>query len=209
MTDYLSREDVERKASGLLREYSRKTGKQVQPPVDVSLIGEMLCELRWEYDLIEDPSTLAALYPDDQVVTLNELFADRFEEVSGLHRFTKGHEVGHWMLHVDHPKRSSVPLDKAEDGEQVFCRDGADDWTERQADWFAAGLLMPEPHLRNAVAQYRRISWSAIKSLSDSFDVSKEAMKVRLQILDLVYIDDDNGQLYRSKKEAEGQQNLF
>jgi hypothetical protein len=34
-------------------------------------------------------------------------------------------------------------------------------------------------------------------------------MKVRLQILDLVYIDDDNGRLYRSKKEAEGQQNLF
>lgn len=209
MPEYLSRDDVEESASSLLRRYGRKTGRQVTPPVEVSLIGEMLCDLRWEYDLINDESTLAALYPESQVVTLNELFADRFQEVSGFDRFTKGHEIGHWVLHVDHPDESTPPLDHWPDGVRVFCRDGSDDWTERQADWFATGLLMPEPHLREAVGRYDRMSWSTITGLSKDFDVSKEAMKIRLQRLDLPYIDEERGRIYRSRGEAEGQQTLF
>lgn len=211
MTDYLSRDEVETRAARMLRRYGRETGQQVTPPVDVSLIGEMLCDLRWEYDLIEEEgeATLAALYPESQVVTLNELFADRFEEVSGFDRFTKGHEIGHWILHVDDPERGSPPLDEGADGERVFCRDGSADWTERQADWFAAGLLMPEPAIRKAAARYERMSWSTITELSEDFNVSKEAMKVRLQRLNLAYIEDDTGRVHRSRGEAQGQQTLF
>jgi hypothetical protein len=209
MPDYLSRDDVEERAASMLRQYGRETGRQVTPPVEVSLIGGMLCDLRWEYDLIEDESTLAALYPESQVVTLNELFADRFEEVSGFDRFTKGHEVGHWVLHVEGLSDFSPPLNAATDGERVFCRDGSDDWTERQADWFAAGLLMPEPHLRGAVGRYNRMSWPIIEKLSEQFDVSKEAMKVRLERLGLAYVDEETGRVYRSRGEAEGQQTLF
>jgi hypothetical protein len=209
MPDYLSQDDVEKRAASMLRRYSRKTGREVTPPVEVDLIGEMLCGLRWEYDLIEDKSTLAALYPESQVVTLNELFADRFDEISGFDRFTKGHEIGHWVLHVDDPGESTPPLDEGAKGERVFCRDGSDDWTERQADWFAAGLLMPEPHLREAVSCYDRMTWSTVTGLSEDFDVSKEAMKVRLQRLDLAYVDEDSGRIYRSRGEAKGQQTLF
>ncbi|MCS4044570.1 hypothetical protein GGQ00_003030 [Salinibacter ruber] len=209
MPDYLSRDDVEERAASMLRRYGRETGRQVKPPVEVSLIGGMLCDLRWEYDLIEDESTLAALYPESQVVTLNELFADRFEEVSGFDRFTKGHEVGHWVLHVDDPGDSSPPLDAGTNGERVFCRDGSDDWTERQADWFAAGLLMPEPRLRDAVGRYNRMSWPIIEKLSEQFDVSKEAMKVRLEQLGLAYVDEETGRVYRSRGDAQGQQTLF
>jgi hypothetical protein len=209
MTDYLSRDDVEERAASMLRRYGREAGRQVTPPVEVDLIGEMLCGLRWEYDLIEDESTLAALYPESQVVTLNELFADRFKEVSGFDRFTKGHEVGHWVLHVDDLGDSSPPLDAGTDGERVFCRDGSDDWTERQADWFAAGLLMPEPQLKEAVSGYDSMSWTIIEKLSEQFDVSKEAMKVRLEQLGLAYVDEETGRVYRSRGEAQGQQTLF
>ncbi|WP_251980311.1 ImmA/IrrE family metallo-endopeptidase [Salinibacter ruber] len=209
MPDYLSRDDVEERAASMLRRYGRETGREVTPPVKVSLIGGMLCDLRWEYDLIEDESTLAALYPESQVVKLNELFADRFEEVSGFDRFTKGHEVGHWVLHVEDLGDSSPPLDAGTDGERVFCRDGSDDWTERQADWFAAGLLMPEPHVNEAVSGYDSMSWSTIERLSEQFDVSKEAMKVRLERLGLAYVDEETGRVYRSRGEAQGQQTLF
>lgn len=209
MTDYLSRDDLEERAASMLRRYGRETGRKVTPPVEVDLIGGMLCDLRWEYDLIEDESTLAALYPESQVVTLNELFADRFQEVSGFDRFTKGHEVGHWVLHVEGLGDSSPTLDAGTDGERVFCRDGSDDWTERQADWFAAGLLMPEPHLNEAVSGYDDISWSIIEKLSEQFDVSKEAMKVRLERLGLAYVDEETGRVYRSRGEAKGQQTLF
>ena len=209
MPDYLSQDDVEERAASMLRRYGRETGRKVTPPVEVDLIGGMLCGLRWEYDLIDDESTLAALYPESQVVTLNELFADSFEEVSGFDRFTKGHEVGHWVLHVTNPEGSTPPLDAGVDGERVFCRDDSEDWTERQADWFAAGLLMPEPHLKQAVSQHRRMTWSTIERLSEEFDVSKEAMKVRLERLGLAYVDEETGQIYHSRGEAKGQQTLF
>jgi hypothetical protein len=214
MPDYLSRDDVEERAASMLRRYTRETGRQVAPPVEVDLIGEMLCDLRWEYDLIEDESTLAALYPESQVVTLNELFADRFEEVSGFDRFTKGHEVGHWVLHVEGLGDSSPLLGAGisgagTDGEHVFCRDGSVDWTERQADWFAAGLLMPEPRLNEAVSSYDSMSWAIIEKLSEQFDVSKEAMKVRLERLGLACVDEETGQVYCSRAEAKGQQTLF
>ncbi len=209
MPDYLSRDDVEEKAASMLRKYGRETAKKVSPPVEVDLIGEMLCGLRWEYDLIENESTLAALYPESQIVTLNELFADRFDKISGFDRFTKGHEIGHWVLHVKNLGGSTPSLDEGSKKERVFCRDGSDDWTERQADWFATGLLMPEPHLRGAVTHYDQMTWSTVTGLSEDFNVSKEAMKVRLQRLDLAYIDENSGRIYRSRGESEGQQTLF
>jgi len=211
MTHYLGRNEVEQHAAKTLRAYSRKVGRTIKAPIEVDLIGELLCELQWEYDLIEEQSesTLAALYPKSRIVRLNEAFADRFEEVVGLDHFTKAHEIGHWRLHVAHPRLTTPALDSSTSGERVFCRDDKKDWTERQADWFAAGLLMPEELVIRAVRQYDDISWKAINTLAAHFEVSRKAMQIRLQRLGLVYVDDETGHIFRSRSEASGQQQLF
>jgi hypothetical protein len=80
-------------------------------------------------------------------------------------RFTIAHEIGHFVLHP---------------GRLAPERGGAvnDAWRqqEREADQFAAELLMPEPLVREAVLELG----ADASRLADRFDVSRQAMRVRL-----------------------------
>ncbi len=80
-------------------------------------------------------------------------------------RFTIAHEIGHFVLHP---------------GRLAPERGGAvnEAWRlqEREADQFAAELLMPEPLVRQAVLELG----TDPARLADRFDVSRQAMQVRL-----------------------------
>ena len=100
-------------------------------------------------------------------------------------RFTIAHELGHALMH-----RGRMPLfiDK---GYGVAFRDARSSTgevrMEREANAFAAALLMPEPMVREAAAE---LSWAhgldlgggggALKALAQRFKVSQEAMSYRL-----------------------------
>lgn len=86
-------------------------------------------------------------------------------------RFTIGHELGHWCLH----RRGR---------EHVYCRDSVVDsegeppelpLPERQANAFAAALLMPPRLMRRRYALNRDFH-----DLCRTFDVSSKAMSRRL-----------------------------
>lgn len=83
-------------------------------------------------------------------------------------RFTIAHELGHYLLHSWIGKR---PL--------VANRNGSDR-AEWEANWFAAGFIMPEDEFKKAHAQKRSLSW-----LADHFDVSEHAAQVRCKVLGL------------------------
>ncbi len=85
-------------------------------------------------------------------------------------RFTIAHEIGHFVLH---PARL-----RPERGGGVNAAWQAQ---ERDADQFAAELLMPETLLRQAVVE----QGSDPSRLADRFDVSRQAMQTRLRILGL------------------------
>ena len=82
-------------------------------------------------------------------------------------RFTLAHEVGHWVCQVLEGHRAPT-----------YCRDvdvseAADRQLEREANVFAAELLMPEPMVRD--------TWSgSIPESAATFGVSAEAMHWRL-----------------------------
>lgn len=84
--------------------------------------------------------------------------------------FTLAHELGHYFLH------SSVESD-------VLFRERTDhkEKKEKEADQFAAELLMPESSIR----AYWPIAES-IQQLADIFSVSYLAMKTRLQYLGFI-----------------------
>jgi len=89
---------------------------------------------------------------------------------SGRRRFTIAHEIGHFVLH---PERC-----RPERGGAV---NEAGRMQEREADAFAAELLMPEYLVREAVRQQGLDD----ARLADRFEVSRKAMQTRLRYLGL------------------------
>jgi hypothetical protein len=88
-------------------------------------------------------------------------------------RFTIAHEMGHFYLdaHRDYLVRGGEPHGSVTD----FT---ADNVAEREADAFAAGLLMPSFMLRKIVNR-EAPTMAAVKSAREKFDVSLTSMLVR------------------------------
>ncbi len=85
-------------------------------------------------------------------------------------RFTIAHEIGHFVLHpgLRRPERGGLVTE-------------AGRVQEREADAFAAELLMPEERVREAVLA----NGPDAERLADRFDVSRAAMRTRLRHLGL------------------------
>ena len=81
-------------------------------------------------------------------------------------RFTIAHELAHYVLHSDLGK---MPLKVQRDGS------GQVEW---EANWFAAGFLMPAKEFRTKIAE----GWGNAE-LAEHFDVSEAAVQIRRQSL--------------------------
>jgi Zn-dependent peptidase ImmA (M78 family) len=129
-------------------------------PVPVEAIAEDYLGLRVVEAELDGVSGL--LYPAERTAVLNA------QEPATRRRFTLAHELGHWVCQC--LEGTEAP---------VFCRaeevglDPAVKALEREANVFAAELLMPEDELRAA--------WDGDPDASAThFGVSGEAMRWRL-----------------------------
>lgn len=94
-------------------------------------------------------------------------------------RFTIAHELGHYILHNE---RSNMFVDK------VFFRKNSEGYTtkeekiEKEANYFAANILMPEKLIHNAIANLTCDLYEddTITKLAAAFKVSNSAMSFRL-----------------------------
>lgn len=86
-------------------------------------------------------------------------------------RFTLAHEIGHWVLHRD-------------DHTYFAHRPGSRGRYEREANQFAAELLMPFPALQKAAGQM------AFRELATYFEVSREALAIRLEETGLYWLQE-------------------
>ena len=85
-------------------------------------------------------------------------------------RFTIAHELGHYFL--NHRGRT-------------FAEPGSDGRQERDAELFAACLLMPEAWLRDEWAAYAGNAENRPRVLAEFFDVSLAALEIRVRELGL------------------------
>ena len=104
-------------------------------------------------------------------------------------RFTIAHELGHLLLHRGRP----MIIDKHV---RINWRDEtsslATDQEEIQANWFAAELLMPraavQSELEQLVPQYgTRDVRKLVRVMATRFDVSEQAMSIRLSNLGIAW----------------------
>jgi Zn-dependent peptidase ImmA (M78 family) len=101
------------------------------------------------------------------------------DEVLNRQRFTCAHELGHAILH-----RMDM-IDK----KIAFRMDGESNDKEKEANHFAASLLMPEHYLKDVYSSLRaseKNMTELVEELSKFFQVSTQAMFYRLQNLGLI-----------------------
>ena len=115
-------------------------------PVDPITIAESL-------DIVVEPKPDTAGGVSGMLVRHQELFGIMYAthiDNEGFQRFSIAHEIGHYVLdgHVDHIFPS---------GEGVHASDAgfvSGDRFELEADHFAAGLLMPDPHFSREILRF-------------------------------------------------------
>lgn len=133
------------------------------PPVDVDAIARRLGTI---VHYVESPGWSGAVSSSD---VRAEIWINQ-DESRVRQRFTLAHEIGHLLLH---------PL-------QVAYRDtsftNVTNPNERQANQFAAELLMPAWMMRTALNSTGGYLWR----MARLFDVSEQAMEFRLKNLGLL-----------------------
>ena len=173
MPPRLKRKDIEKRAEDILRRH-----KLYSIPIDPVVLANL-----------EGIKVYNAKFSEDG---LSGIISKRGKDVTMLvsqgdppyrKRFTIAHELGHHYLHleqdgeyidnvVDLFRESDVENDNDPLGER---------FKEVEANQFAAALLMPEELVREAYKNQ-----GTLARLSMVFNVSEEAMGIRLQRLNLV-----------------------
>jgi Zn-dependent peptidase ImmA (M78 family) len=101
-------------------------------------------------------------------------------------RFSIAHEIGHFVLHEGH---GPLFIDKKY---TVYRRDprssSGENLQEIEANQFAAALLMPRALLRREAAEvhFDLADEATLDALAKKFDVSLQAMSIRLMNLNLL-----------------------
>ena len=134
---------------------------------------------------------------DRQIYIDQTLDPDEQPSALGRFRFTLAHEIGHWELHrtLFEFQRRQDDLFERPSAPSIVCRTSqAKERIELQADAFAAALLMPRAevitHWQRLIDSGRRIRPGArqdelievaVRPLAETFEVSAQAMRIRLE----------------------------
>ena len=111
-------------------------------------------------------------------------------------RFTIGHELGHLVLHdgqgdrliIDKQIRVYQRVGEATSGAYSAPGSITKPYEEREANMFAAALLMPAPLVQHAALEHDLGDELDITALAKTFGVSEQAMFIRLQQLGVVEV---------------------
>jgi len=198
---------IERKANELLFDYYGTAIKDIALPIQIDKILELHLGLSVLWESFDDSEILAGLIPQDKMIVLNDDLKEEFDKNKGRENFTKAHEAGHWILHVDHSSTQREPLPGFSRPFEKICRSNSRDWDEKNADKFASFLLMPQELIFAEKIEIK--SWDDIYNLSKKFNVSTTAMKIRLEGLGYVFVDGNSGKFFKSKEEYFGQKKLI
>lgn len=205
-------------------------------PIDLVAEQVLGLDFLWEaIDELPGEKVFGGLIAKKRLIILNENRKQLFLEKPGLERSTKGHEMGHWDLFIDkasldHPTLFNVDddgpfafrssragevtiikmLDRDAEGREVLqkIQSRADEPDEARAvNRYAAAISMPADMIRADALQINRTYWPNLYRLAEKYEVTISALRVRLEQLGLLYVDED-GNLYESKDAASGQMNL-
>lgn len=161
---------IEEKAEVILRQF-----KMYEPGYDIKKLAKSLKIILTFEDLNDEVAGFFVMTNTQPVITVNKSNAVTRK------RFTIAHEIGHFILHS---KDQPIFVDKAP---SMMYRNTASStgeiFREREANAFAAALLMPKSLLEEEIINAPSDISDAISFLADKFKVSENAMSFRLSNL--------------------------
>lgn len=204
---FLSRREIESAAVGVLWEHC----PWVLAAPELTPVLDILDQLKIQTGLAAKFADLGHKGPDKLVgklrFRLRLLYLDSSlaQEREAGFRFTLAHQIGHWVLHRYHFERWNSPdletresaVENPVDGLYPFRRRTPEESLEFQARTFAAALVMPHRTFASAFFQLRQEFGLSVESardnleklvlsLSDTFQVSKTCVRIRIEELKLL-----------------------
>ena len=141
-------------------------------PVDVDGLAKAL-GLRVGLDASLGPEISGKIVKDPRGGPAGYSIYINANDVPRRQRFTLAHEIAHYVLHRD------LIGDGIEDN--ALYRSKLGEWYERQANRMAADILLPPGLVRRRWAS----GVKEVSKLADAFNVSEQAMRIRLDELGL------------------------
>ena len=184
----LSHDDIEKEAKHFLGHFFAESNTPHLIPTPIESIAEHY--LGYDIEITDEgvfanPLVLGGIIFDQKKIMVNTAT----EAHEGRYSFTLAHEVGHHVLHK--------AIFESANNDTMVCREDANKPTEeRQADYFAGALLMPEEQIRQLYKELelpqRWYTGRAMKAVARKMmtaggysNVSNQAMIVRLRQLGL------------------------
>lgn len=165
-------------------------------PIDLDKVLSSLNVRVHEEPLEEDVSAVLIVKGAQRHVLVNKGHS------ANRKRFSIAHELGHLILHdevdtgdldgermfIDRQIRVYHRVGEA--SSPIYKQDGCltDEVQEREANAFAASLLMPAHHVVRAALERDLFDELSVATLARTFGVSEQAMSIRLQQLKLVAV---------------------
>lgn len=192
---YLSRNDIERIAAGIIRDYRKLPALQGKEPERISpqLLIRMLGLTVEYWQLSRDELDFLPIDGKTLLIdsSLNTALAN-----TGRRNFTLTHEACHQILFMLYPQEYQKST-------KLFFYSTmtrpSDNWEEWRANALTAAVLMPADIVRSNMRKYglgeklirlnrwfASLEYEAFCKMADAMQVSKEALAIRLQQLGLL-----------------------
>lgn len=149
------------KAEGLISELGISEANEL----DVDAIA-MAIGIEVRYELLSGCEASLVGFEDKAIATINP------SGVRGRERFSVAHEVGHWQLHRGRSFQCRVDAPEANLSSNTVL--------EKEADTFAAHLLMPSPIFVPMVKSFGEPNFQNLEKIANEFETSLMATALRL-----------------------------
>jgi Zn-dependent peptidase ImmA (M78 family) len=210
---YPNKEDIEREAEKLLERMQATPKYAPKVPLNPSRVAEFLgLDIVWDTIQPDTEGQIAArILPLERLIEINDSIP---ELRGGFGNSTIAHEVGHWVLHINHDevdgrvKQQTLDLG-LEEIQPFLCRSvSVQQGIEWQAQYFAGCLLMPRYVLEDMARGRKLTNWQRLYAMAEDLGVTIANLKHRLQDLGWINIPQGSKTIYPGKS-APNQPKLF
>ena len=198
---FMSKQEIEQVALNKLNRVQANRKRSLKGNCVAEAVADYLdIGIIWQIIAFDNEGYIAAMIlPIQRKIIIN---AQIPALEGGFGKSTIAHEIGHWLLHIEHDaldvfkERMSPELIMTV--EPFLCRSvTAQKGIEWQAQYFAGCFLMPKFKLQEVLRGRCLTNWKHLYAMKDEFGVTISNLTNRLQGLDWIHIPKGSKQIYR------------